>query len=198
MIRTFSDAPVPQSVVEEILENARRAPSAGNTQATEFLVLNTTDAVKNYWATSMTEDSQTTFRWQSLLTAPILVLVLTRPQAYLDRYSEADKASTGRGSSEQRWPVPYWWVDAGTVLQNLLLLVTERGLGCCLFGPFNHESALRDTFAIPEDRRIVATVAIGHPLDPTDPNHDNDERARSSGRQRPSLESITHWGNWSG
>ena len=197
MIRTFSNTPVEQSVIKEILENARRAPSAGNTQATEFLVLNTPDAVKNYWATSMSENSQTTFRWQSLLTAPVLVLVLTRPQAYLDRYTESDKAPTGRGVSEQQWPVPYWWVDAGAVLQNLLLLVTERGLGCCLFGPFDHEPALRSMFSIPEDRRIVATLAIGHPTDLDASGLDSDARGRSSGRPRPRLDSITHWGRWS-
>ncbi len=193
MIRTFRDTPVDQKIVEEILENARRAPSAGNTQATEFLVLNTTEAVTSYWSTTMTEDSQETFRWQSLLSAPVLVLILTRPQSYLDRYSESDKARARRGDSEEQWPVPYWWVDAGAVLQNLLLLATERGLGCCLFGPFDHEPALRSTFAIPEDRRIVATVAIGHPADPARPS---DVQGRSSGRPRPELDKITHWGSW--
>lgn len=204
MVRTFAETPVEQHIVEEILENARRAPSAGNTQATEFLVLNTAEAVKNYWATSMTEVSQTTFRWQSLLTAPVLVLVLTRPQAYLDRYSEPDKAPTGRGVSEQQWPVPYWWVDAGAVLQNLLLLVTDRGLGCCLFGPFDHEPALRSTFDIPGDRRIAATVAIGHRVDdqntsvgPDDSGQEIGNRGRSSGRPRPPLDRVSHWGRWS-
>ena len=91
------------------------------------------------------------------------MLVTTRPADYTERYSEPDKRPAGRGDSFDAWPVPYWWVDAGAVVQNLLLLVAANGLGACLFGPFDHEPALREEFAIDEERRIVATVAVGPP-----------------------------------
>ena len=120
--------------------------------------------------------------WDGLLRAPALVLVTTDPQRYLARYDEADKAGTGRGRSVERWPVPYWWVDAGAVVQNLLLLVVQADLGACLFGPFDHEPAIRRCFGLDPTLRIVATVAIGHPLP--------DQPGRSAGRARPPLDRV--------
>ncbi len=188
MSRHFSTDGVDPAKVHRILDLARRSPSAGNTQATEFLVLDQVQDVKRYWATTMSQARQEAFAWPTLLAAPVLVLVLTRPGAYLRRYHEPDKAKTGRWQSEDRWPVPYWWVDSGAVVQNVLLLATESQLGACLFGPFDHESNLRETFSVPLDRRIVATIALGHPL-PGRPS-------RSANRQRPELSSILHYGSW--
>lgn len=136
----------------------------------------------------MSTQAQQTFKWQSLLQAPVIVLVLTEPTSYLRRYSEPDKQQTGRGASERRWPVPYWWVDAGAVVQNVLLQATANGLGACFFGPFDHEDALKETFCVPESRRIVASLALGHP--------GPDEPGRSAGRKRQPLPAITHWGTW--
>lgn len=193
MVRTFTDQPIERAVLVDLLEDARRAPSAGNTQATEFVVLGNAESVSRYWSITMPADKQATFRWQSLLRAPALVLVLTRPDAYLDRYAQDDKAATGRSESSDRWPVPYWWVDAGCVVQNLLLSATDRGLGACFFGPFDFEGALRSAFAIPEDRRIVATVALGHPAPDADQPHN---RGRSATRTRQSVADIIHWDDW--
>ena len=39
MVRTFQDAPVEPDVVERILAQGQRAPSAGYTQGFEFLLL---------------------------------------------------------------------------------------------------------------------------------------------------------------
>lgn len=186
MTRAFSDAPLPLGELDRLLDLARRAPSAGNTQAAAFVVLDRPDLVGRYWDITLPDDGagskRSGFRWQSLLQAPALVLVTTEPDRYLSRYAEPDKAAAGRGESQDRWPVPYWWVDVGAVIQNLLLLATEAGLGACLFGAFDHEPAIRAEFGIPATTRLAATVAIGHPL--------ADERGRSAGRPRPDLERV--------
>ncbi len=184
MVRAFAPTPLPAGTIEELLDLSRRAPSAGNTQAVGFVVLDTREAIERYWSVTLPSPKRDRFRWQQLLDAPVLVLVTTRPEAYTDRYSEADKAATGLGDGLDRWPVPYWWVDAGASLQNLLLLAVERNLGACLFGPFDHEPALREAFDLGSDLRIAATVALGHPLD--------DEPGRSSGRARPALDDVIH------
>ncbi len=186
MIRTFSDAPVEAETLDRLLDLARRAPSAGNTQAAGFVVLDRPDLVDHYWDTTLPDDGpasrRATFRWQGLLRAPALILVTTDPDLYLSRYSEPDKVAAGRGHSVDRWPVPYWWVDVGAVIQNLLLLVADAGLGACLFGPFDHEPAIRAAFDLPDRLRLAATVAIGHPVD--------DEPGRSAGRPRPPIDQV--------
>lgn len=182
MVRSFSAEPLPADEIDELLHWARRGPSAGNTQATGFVVLDHPAATAAYWDLTLPAERRATFRWQGLLRAPVLVLVTTRPDRYVARYAETDKAATGRGASADRWPVPYWFVDAGAVVQNLLLLAVERGLGACLFGPFDHEPALARVFGLDEGERIVATIALGHP--------EPDEPGRSAHRPRPPIGDV--------
>ncbi len=189
MVRAFAPDPIPPADVDQLLDAARRGPSAGNTQAAEFLVLNTPADCERYWNTTFTPTSRQSFRWQGLFEAPVLVVVTTRPDSYPERYAEADKARQGLGDSTAEWPVPFWWVDAGAVVQNLLLLTGERGLGACLFGIFAHEASVKREFSVPDDVRLVATIALGRPRP--------DEPGRSASRPRPPLAEVTHYGVWS-
>ena len=182
MVRAFRPEPLPAGRLDELLDLARRAPSAGNTRATGFVVLDSPTAVAAYWDVTLPEPRRSGFRWQGLLDAPALVLVTTDPGAYVRRYGEDDKRRTGLGRGTEAWPVPYWWVDAGAVAQNLLLLALDAGLGACLFGPFDHEPALVEALGLDPARRLVATIAIGHALP--------DEPGRSSGRARPPIERV--------
>lgn len=182
MVRDFETTPLDPAAVDDLLDRSRRAPSAGNTQAVGFVVLEGPEQTARYWDVTLPAPRREGFRWQGLLRAPALVLVTTRPAAYLDRYAEPDKAATGRGGDAGRWPVPYWWVDAGAVVQNLLLLCVDRGWGACLFGPFDHEPALKRALGVADDVRLVASIALGVPR--------RDEPGRSSGRTRPALDDV--------
>lgn len=188
MVRDYTDEPVADDVVQRILDLARRAPSAGNTQPWSFLLLRDGD-VERYWATTMPDpEARSRFRWQGLLRAPVLIVPYVRPGAYAERYREPDKSATGLGAGADAWPVPYWWVDGGAVVQNLLLAATAAGLGACLFGQFDHEAAVRATFGVPDDQRALGTVALGWPAP--------DEPGRSAGRARPPIDDVVHRGRW--
>ncbi len=186
MVRAFTAEPVSSELVDQLLELARRAPSAGNTRPWELLVL-AGDDVDRYWTTTL-GDRRAGFRWQGLLRAPLLVVPYVRPEAYVERYAEPDKAQIGLGDGPECWPVPYWWVDGGALVENLLLAVTAAGLGACLFGQFDHESAVRAAFGVPDDRRAVGTVAVGHSAP--------DVPGRSATRRRPPLDEVVHRGRW--
>lgn len=185
MVRAFTGAPVADELVDRLLDLMRRAPSAGNTQPWELLVLRDGD-VARYWDTTLPD--RTGFRWKGLLDAPVLVIPYVRPEAYSERYAEHDKASTGLGRGPDSWPVPYWWIDGGAAVENLLLAAAAAGLGACLFGQFDHEAAVRAAFGVPDDRRAIGTVALGHPA--------SDEPGRSAGRGRADLDEIVHRGRW--
>ena len=185
MTRAFVSDPLNPDLIDRLLDSARRAPSAGNCQAVSFVLLDSTDLVGRYWDTTLPHGRRDGFRWPRLLDAPVLVLVATEPERYPERYREPDKAMTGRGSLD-RWPVPYWWVDAGAAAQNLLLLAVEQGLGACLFGPFDHEAALKAEFGLEPDLRLVATIALGHRPGP----EFRSEPGRSAGRPRRPLGEV--------
>lgn len=194
MVRTFGPDParpdrVDADLLDDLLDRSRRAPSAGNVAAVRFLVLDDVDAVARYWDLTLAPDRRAGFAWPGLLVAPVLVVVWVEPDAYPRRYAEADKATTGRGRGVDAWPVPYWWVDAGAVVQNLLLGIVDAGLGGCLFGLFEHEEAVRAAFGVPAGWRAVGTVAIGHP-------GPEERRGRSAGRRRPDRDELIRRGAW--
>lgn len=189
MVRSYTDAPVPPDLVDDLVDLARRAPSAGNTQPWEFLVLDGDDTGR-YWDVTMPDASaRERFRWQGLLRAPVLIVPYVRPAAYVERYAEADKDTTGLGDRTEAWTVPYWWVDGGAAVEHLLLGAAAAGLGACLFGQFDHEPAVRSAFGVPDDRRAIGTVALGWPAS-------HDEPGRSAGRPRPPLRDVVHRGRW--
>lgn len=190
MVRAFRPDPVEPERLRNLLDLARRAPSAGNVQAVELLVLDTPATVARYWDVTLAEPARASFGWPGLLRAPVLIVVTTSPNAYPRRYGEDDKSATGLGVGTDAWAVPYWWVDAGAVVQNLLLAVVDAGLGACLFGLFDHEAAVAASFGVPADRRLVATIALGWP----DPKADRP--GRSAGRSRPDLDQVVHRGAW--
>lgn len=188
MVRAFTDQSVAPAVVEALCDLARRAPSAGNSQGLDLVVLDDPEAVASYWDITLPEPRRSAFRWPLLLRAPVLLLVVTHPDAYVTRYGESDKARTGLGAGPNAWPVPYWWVDAGAAAEHLLLGAVAAGLGACLFGAFDHEKAVADRFGVPPDRRLVATIAVGHPAP--------DEPGRSASRARRDLDDVVHRNGW--
>jgi nitroreductase len=188
MVRAFAPDPVPAELIDELLDLARRAPSAGNTRSVEFLVLEGAEQTSRYWAVTLPESERADFAWPDLPDAPVIVVVWVDPDAYVARYREPDKTGTGLGTDTSAWPVPYWWVDGGAAVMTLLHGVVDRGLGALFFGLFEHEAAVRSRFGVPPGRRAVGAVALGRPT--------VDRPSASSRRPRPALERIIHRGHW--
>ena len=188
MVRAFTPETIDPRVVDGLIDLARRAPSAGNSQGWAFVVLEGATQTDRYWDVTLPPERRVDFRWPGLVAAPVLIGALVRPDAWVDRYAEPDKASAGRGGSGQEWPVPFWWVDAGMAVEHLLLGVVEAGLGACFFGLFDHEEAVLAALGVPAGWRAVGAVALGHPAP--------DRPGRSQGRGRRPLGDILHRGAW--
>jgi nitroreductase len=93
--------------------------------------------------------------------APALLVCLSDPTAYLDRYAEPDKGWTDR--SLARWPIPYWDTDTAMAVMLVLLGAVDDGLGALFFGvPAGRHDAVREALGAPRDRRVVGVVALGH------------------------------------
>ena len=161
MTRAYTAEPVPSETVDRILDLARRGPSAGKTESLHFLVLEGAD-VARYWDTTLPPARRDGFPWPQLLEAPVLIIPWVEPGAYVRRYAEPDKASTGLGAGETAWSVPYWWVDGGAAAMTVLLAAEDEGLGALLFGLFEHEDAVREAFGVPDGFRAIGAISLGH------------------------------------
>lgn len=189
MTRDFQPDPVPLELVMDLLDAARHAPSAGNTQGVKFVVLSG-DRVTEFWDTTLPDEKRQGFAWPGLLSAPVIVIPLADAGSYLARYSEADKAHTGLGQSTQSWQVPYWQTDCAFAVQNLLVLAHSRGLGALFFGLFEHTGAVCELLGLPEDITPIGAVALGC--------RKSRATSRSARRPRPQLSQVVHLDRWQG
>ena len=186
MVRSFLSRPLEPAVVERILSNAQRAPSAGFSQGWAFLALEGQAQTRRYWEAVGPDEAD--FAYPHLLDAPLLVVCLSDKTAYLDRYAEPDKGWTDR--DESRWPAPYWDIDTGMAAMLMLLTATDAGLGALFFGiPPDKIATFRHTFGVPYRPHPIGTVAGGYPR--------GDDRPSPSLRRghRPVAE-VVHRGQW--
>ena len=196
MTRAFSTRPVDSALISQIVDLASRAPSAGKTQGWHALIISSTDTAK-FWDDTLAVEKRESFRWKQLLDAPVIALVFADPAAYVERYSEHDKAHTGLGASTEAWPTPYWTVDASFAAMTMLLAAEDAGLGALFFGVFHGEQQLRTRLLVPDAMQLIGAIAIGWPDERVVENETpKTEKGLSASRARRSAEQIIHLNAW--
>jgi nitroreductase len=191
MVRAFTDRPVPRPLVDRVIDAGLRAPSAGFTQGTSFVVLEGPSTARFWELTARTPDAPPPGgRLAGMRAAPVVVVPLAHKAAYLERYAEPDKEHLGR-AREQAWPVPYWDIDAAFAVMAMLLAATDAGLGAVFFGLFHGEAAVLAEFGVPDGHRPIGAIALGWPSA-------RDHRSPSLDRGRRPRAEIVHYGRWSG
>jgi nitroreductase len=186
MIRAYDEArPVPADALDAVLAAALRAPSAGFTQGVSLLELCSATERETFWRAVAHSDSP----WlRGIRTAPVLILVWTSEEAYLDRYAGPDKGWTDRDLA--RWSAPYWFVDAGMASMAALLSAVDNDLGACFFGiPAVRIAAVREAFGVPPNQLSVGVISLGYPVP---------ARAIGSPTRRPrrARSELIHRGTW--
>jgi nitroreductase len=188
MTRNFSGRALDVGVVDDLLSAALRAPSAGNAQGREFVLLEGPEETSRYWqATTDAGWRASSRRFEGLARAPVVVVVLADPEAYAARYREPDKARPDRAEIE--WTVPFWFVDAAFATMTLLLAATDRGVGAGFLGNFRGEDRLRKVLGVPERFRWLGAVLLGEAAEPDPPSS-------SSARTHRGLKASVHRGRW--
>ena len=188
MTRAFLPDPIGDEVLHSLIDLALRAPSAGKTQGTHFVVLAGHD-VAEFWNDTLPVSKREIFRWKQLLDAPVIILPFVDPLAYVERYAEPDKVATGLGEGIHAWPTPYWTVDGSFAVMTLLLAAHDVGLGALFFAVFNGEQQLRNRLGVPEHMQLLGAVAIGNAVR-------SSEKGRSAARPRVPIETALHQSRW--
>jgi len=190
MIRDYAADPVDPAIVDRALRNATHAPSAGFSQGWGFLVLDTPADVRRWWATT-TDSVDAPDAWLTgMMRAPVVIVPCSSKAAYLRRYAEKDKGWADR--SEERWPVPYWHMDAAMASLLILQTVVDEGLGGCFFGiPVEKLDAVRSEFGIDPDFDPVGVITLGHRVPSTG------AAGSPAKRRRTPVADVVHRGTWS-
>lgn len=191
MTRAFRPDPLPDGLLDDFVDLASRAPSAGKAQGWHLLALEN-ERTAAFWDITLPQERRGTFRWQRLLDAPVILLPFADPPAYVDRYAEPDKAHTGLGAGADAWAAPYWTIDASMAAMTLLLAAEAAGLGALFFGVFRGEDELRRSLGVPEELQLLGAIAVGYPYD----DEEQPGPGRSAARPRRSPEQILHRDAW--
>ena len=138
-IRNFSKKIPSIDIIIEIIKYANLAPSAGNLQARDFIIIDDLK-IKN-------QLSIAAFNQDFIKDAPIIIVVcanLKRISSYGDRGIDL-----------------YCIQDASASVENILLLAVDYGLGACWVGAFN-EKIVSDILNLPSYVRPISIIPIGY------------------------------------
>ncbi len=138
-IRRFKDNAVEKKIIEELLSAAQMAPSAGNIQARDFIVIS--DKLTKQKLTKAALD-------QSFIKeAPIVIVAV----ANVERSSRIYRS---RGEL-------YAIQDATAAVMNLLLAAHSMGLGTCWVGAFD-ELRVGELLGLPDKTIPIAIIPVGY------------------------------------
>jgi nitroreductase len=139
-IRKYSRDPVPEEDIREVIRAGMNAPSAGNQQPWQFIIIDD----------------------RSLLDR------IPDIHPYAQMLREAPAAILVCGDLDLESHRGYWVQDCSAATENMLLEIADRGLGGVWLGVYPREDrveGLRALFGIPEQVIPFALIALGHPAE---------------------------------
>ena len=143
-IRKYTSQPVSEATVEELLQAAMAAPSAGNQQPWHFVVI----------------------RERQLLAQ------IPRVHPYSSMVPNAQLAILVCGDLQREKHAGYWVQDCSAATQNLLVAAHAKGLGAVWLGVYPREdrvTALHQMMGLPQHVVPLALISIGYPAEDKPP-----------------------------
>ena len=139
-IRKYTDKPISDENIEKLLRAAMAAPSAGNQQPWEFVVI----------------------RDRKILEG------ITKFHPYSQMLKEAQLAIAVCADLDREKHVGYWQQDCAAATQNLLLEAQFLGIGAVWLGIYPRDErvkGVKELLGLPERVIPMAVISIGYPAE---------------------------------
>ncbi|MBN1357237.1 nitroreductase family protein [Candidatus Bathyarchaeota archaeon] len=140
-IRAFKPQDIPDETVEQLIDVASYAPSAGNTQPWAFVIAKKVETKKKL--------ASAAYNQAFVEKAPVVIVVCADENRCSIRYGRRGKTL-------------YCVQDTAAATQNILLTAYSLGLGTCWVGAFNEEEA-KKALKTPDGIRPVVMIPVGYP-----------------------------------
>jgi nitroreductase len=140
-IRSYKQQEIPQNAINQLIDAARLAPSAGNAQSWAFVVAHKQETKKLL--------SDAAYGQRSLQEASDVIVVCADEKRAYESYGPRGKAL-------------YCIQDTAAAVENILLTACSLGLGTCWIGAFKEEE-IRKVINCPPEMRPVALIPVGYP-----------------------------------
>jgi nitroreductase len=143
MMRAFRPDPVPEELIQKLLRSAVRAPSAGNLQAWEFVVVREAETKRRL--------AEAALRQMFVAEAPVVIVACRNMERNAGKYG-------GRGRDF------YNLIDASFASLMILLAAHNEGLSACFVGAYLDKEVSR-ILGLPEHVRPLGVIPIGWPAE---------------------------------
>jgi len=146
-VRAFKSNDFPPETVNKLIDAAICAPSAGNIQPWEFIIVRKPDIKRKLVEAALNQEF--------IAEAPAVIVVCANENRSLHGYGIRGKTL-------------YCIQDTAAATQNILLLAYSLGLGTCWVGAFKEEK-VKEILNIPEGIKPVAIIPVGYPAEKPSP-----------------------------
>jgi len=167
----LSPRAVEQEKIDKVLEAARVAPSARNTQPWRFIVVTDRAIIENLVSRAYTETGQ------MVKEAPVIIVACANPSD--------DQTRDGK---------EYYMFDVALAIENLILAATDLGLVTHIMIAVN-EDELKKILGVPPEVRFVAATPLSYPAGDS---YDKAAEEKLGERTRKVLQEFAYTNTWEG
>lgn len=158
-VRSYLNKKIPKKELAKILEAARLSPSAKNLQSWKFIVVDNKELIKKFVEPCKGQ--------KFVGEADVIIVGCSDNIDY--------KMTCGQYA---------YTVDLAIAIENMNLMATELGIGCCWIGAF-YEEKVKELLDIPNNVRIVSLLTLGYP-----------KEELSGVKNRKKIEEIISYNKW--
>jgi len=169
-IRNYTEKPISDEIIAQLLESARLAPSGSNTQPWHFIIVRSESTRKKIAEISHNQ------KW--MVSAPVHIVCVADIRS---RISENIQISIDENSPQHE--VKQIIRDTSIAVEHMVLEAEHLGIGACWVAWFTQEE-IRPVMNIPSDKYVVCILTIGY------------KEEQPKARPRKKLEEITHYEIW--
>jgi len=144
-VRKYQDKQISEDIIKELLDAARRAPSAKNTQSHKYFIINDKKLINKLKENNV-------FKQPFVYDAPLIIVCCANPKLY--------PASVDVDDS----PEHYALVDLSIACSFLVLRATELGLGT-VFIAWVYRNKIKKILNIPEEYIVPFAIPVGYPAE---------------------------------
>ena len=166
-VREFKQEQVDESLLQEVIEAGRTAPSGGNEQLTHIIIIQNADILKEIINISKSEFAKMIPNKDTYAS-----IVSTIKHAHMPdfHFNYMYWAPTFIVTAHKKGHTNAL-VDSACVLQNMMIAATALGLGSCYINPLHwldDSEVLREymyTIGLGRDETITGSLSLGYPAE---------------------------------
>ncbi|MDD5454996.1 MAG: nitroreductase family protein [Candidatus Ratteibacteria bacterium] len=138
-VRAYKNKPIPEDILNKILEAARLAPTAKNRQQFKLIVVTNPETIKK-------------------------LVEVANNQQFVGEASAVIAAVGLTPNDKMRCGIPTDPIDVAIAIDHITLAAVEEGLGTCWIGSFFQDKACQ-LLGIPSSYKVVELLTLGYPAD---------------------------------